>query len=302
MKFTLISFIALLFSFQSFSQDFAPIGAKWYYDESFAFSGDIDYMSLTSEKDTMLQNVVCRKLSKRHQLDCAIRPLNEFVFSRNDSVFFFDEAFNEFQLLYDFTAKEHDSWMIRVKNEDQVTDTVLVTVDSTSVIRLNETDLKKLYVTYSKNNYYPPTETSVIVEKIGDMNYMFNWYPWTTSMACDANFTRGLRCYQDNEFGQYSTGIADSCDYVYVLTKISKQDSEPTFSIYPNPTTGIIDINLDNNYNSLLVLTDLLGKPIIHKVFNNSTRVDLGLMKKGLYILSIQQNNNTIIIRKIIKY
>ena len=303
MKSALLSFFALLFSFQIFGQDFAPLGALWFYGESF-FEWqmiDIDYLSLTSEKDTSIQNVICHKISKRHMLMCSNRPKYEFLVSRNDSVFFFDEAFNDFQLLYDFNAKKNESWIIKVKNENQKTDTVLVTVDSISTIRLNETDLKKLYVTYAKNNEYYP-QPSIIIEKFGDLNYMFNWYPWTSSMACDGNISQGLRCYQDNEFGFYSTGIASSCDYVHFWTNISTQESEPDITIYPNPTTGIIDIYLGNNSKSIVVLTDILGKPILQKDFNNSTQLDIGIFQKGLYLLTIKQINNTVFIRKIMKY
>lgn len=297
----LISF-AFFISLQIFGQDFAPIGAKWYYSECF-FDWrpiDIDYLSITAVKDTLIQNVMCRKLSKRHKPSCSNRPIDEYVFSRNDSVFFYDQAFDEFQLLYDFNAVKYDLWIIKVKNGNQQTDTVLVSVDSISTIRLNETDLKKLYVTYSKNkDFY--LRHSIIIEKLGEMGYMFG-SPWTTSQTCDGNSSQGLRCYQDNEFGVYSTGIASSCDYIHVWTDISTKESVSNIKIYPNPTQGIIDIISSNNYNSIIIITDILGKPIFQKKINIPTQLDLSLYPKGLYFLTIQQNYNTIFNTKIIKY
>jgi hypothetical protein len=89
-------------------------------------------------------------------------------------------------------------------------DTLIVTVDSSYISNINGYDLRTLDVTYKKKGegYSSFPNPSKIIEKIGDIGYMFNWYPWN-SIACDMNFTAGLRCYQDDELGLYSTGLRD---------------------------------------------------------------------------------------------
>lgn len=49
-------------------QEFAPVGAEWYYNERFAFSGDVDYIKFTSVKDTVVQGKTCSKIIKRQRL------------------------------------------------------------------------------------------------------------------------------------------------------------------------------------------------------------------------------------------
>ena len=131
-------------------QDFAPVGAEWHFDEHFVFSGNEDYIKITSEKDTLISGELCRKLTKRHKLICNDRPSTEYFFSRNDTVFFLDTAFNQFQILYVFSANIGDSWIIKTKNEElQKTDTAFVIVDSISTMQINGVNLKALHVTYN---------------------------------------------------------------------------------------------------------------------------------------------------------
>ncbi len=166
------------------------------------------------------------KLVKRHLIACNGRPDSEYVFSRNDSVFLYNQDFNEFQVFYDFNSEKGDSWQFRILEYDQFIDTVNVFVDSTSVSNINGTDLRTFYVTYNiydENSSY--SYSSVLIEGIGDIQYLFNIVP-LSSRACDGNYSKGLRCYEDNILGLYSTGIADSCDQIRYWTNIKRLREE----------------------------------------------------------------------------
>ena len=127
----------LLFVLPVFSQDFAPVGAEWYYGESFAFSGDINYIKFRSEKDTLVNGIMCRKISKRHKIFCNDRPDTEYLFTRNDTVYFFDPNFGEFQVLYVLSAQPDDMWMIKVRDNDETIDTIKIIVDSLRITSYN---------------------------------------------------------------------------------------------------------------------------------------------------------------------
>ena len=300
-KFYIIS-ILFLVTLKLFAQNFAPVGAEWYFNEKFAFSGNIDYIKFTSEKDTLINGEICKKIIKRHKLKCNDRPDIEFLFSRNDTVFFLDTIFNEFQILYVLSAQVSDSWIIKVKDEEQDVDTILITVDSILTEKINGFDLKALHVTYNKSDENTPeTYTSTIIEKIGDIHYMFNWYPWSM-IACDENMTDGLRCYQDSEIGLYSTGIVDSCDYYYEETSIKKNDLQNNFTLFPNPTTGQIQIIFDSEKILTVELSDLMGRLIQSRCFFSNTQLDLTKFQKGLYIVTIKLNDKILGTKKIIKY
>jgi len=301
MKQTLFLIILVGISLQNFAQVFAPIGAEWHYDERYHISGDIDYIRFQSEKDTIIFGETCRKIIKRHQVWCNMRPSTEHLFNRNDTVFFYDTTFNSFQILYDFNAQANDYWIILVKDENNNIDSLIITVDSVSQLQINNSNLKVLHVTYYKNTQFmQETYYSKIIEKIGDINNMFNWQPHSV-IVCDDNYSNGLRCYQDSEIGFYSTGIADSCNYTFVWTSIEQQEKGNLFSVQPNPTNGSIIVELANMSNMKIVINDNLGRVILQKVFSNKTNIDLSEFQNGIYFLSLFKNNQRIGTQKIIK-
>jgi Secretion system C-terminal sorting domain len=298
----LFFFVALIIvSTYNYGQDFAPIGTEWYYNEQFAFSGDINYIKFTSDKDTLIDDQICKKITKRHKIICNDRPNNEYIFSRNDTVFFFDEHFNEFQNLYLFNVNIGDSWIIKVKDEYQQTDSILIIVDSISKIEFNNTELKAIHVTYSKSNKtLTESHRSTIVERIGDLNYMFNWYPWSM-IACDANYTTGLRCYQDSQIGLYSTGIVDSCDYTYELTSIDSKLQNHNIQIFPNPINDRVFIETTYDSNLEIEIRDLQCRILSSKCFNSKIEFDMRNYKSGLYLILIKNVKEILENKKIIK-
>ncbi len=279
------------------SQDFAPIGSEWHYDEHFAFSSHVDYIKFTSEKDTIIFGELCRKITKRHKLGCNDRPDIEFLFTRNDTVFFLDTVFNQFQILYDFNAESGDSWFIKVKDAEIENDTVFVTVDSTSVKTINGFDLKALHVTYVNScGQWPEIYHSTILERIGDLTYMFNWYPYFYG-ACDVNWTEGLRCYEDEEFGFYSTGIAEVCDF---STSISEFKLQNSFDVFPNPSSGVIFVDVDSKEKLILEIIDLKGRLLYSGSFVSSVSVDLSELRKGMYLVELKHNGRLVGLKRLV--
>ena len=300
-KYYLFLFV-LIVSKLCFSQNFAPVGASWYYDERFAFSNAIDYIHFQSVKDTIIAGKNCQKITKRHYINCNFRPFDEYVYTQNDTVFFYDSTFNSFQILYDFTASQGDYWKILLKNEFNNTDTLTVTVDSVSSILINGFNLKVLYVTYTYSNPNAPVQSisSTITERLGDINYMFNWFPKT--FICDNNYSNGLRCYSDNILGQYSTNIADSCNYVY--TSVNELNNQKKLSIYPNPATGYFSFDATTgNFPARITITNSLGE----KVYENNhlksyEKINISQLPTGVYFITVKpENAQQIIYAKLIK-
>lgn len=296
MRFPIFLFV-ITSSLGLFAQDFAPIGSEWHYDEHFAFSPTIDYIKFMSEKDTLIYGEVCRKITKRHRLGCNDRPDVEFLFTRNDTVFFLDTVFNQFQILYDFNAESGDSWIIKVKDAEIENDTVFVAVDSTSIKTINGFDLKALHVTYvNSSGQWPEIYHSTILERTGDLTYMFNWYPYYYG-ACDVNWTEGLRCYEDEEFGFYSTGIADACDFT---TSISNFELQNSFEVFPNPSNGHLFVEVNCKEKLIIEVNDLRSKLLYSGSFVSSTSVDLSKFQKGMYLVKIKQNGRLVGLKKVL--
>lgn len=240
--------------------------------------------------------------TKRHKLLCLNRQYSEYLYSSNDTIYFFDKPDNEFKVLYNFNSSPQDSWTINVINEAQKTDTITVTVDSVSTISVNEYDLKALYVTYSKNTENEiQTHSSVIIEKIGDIQYMFNWYQ-LFNVQCDANYTNGLRCYQDAEIGLFSTGIADACDNVYTWNGSNHTKSSINIELFPNPVRDFTEIKIAKCLDYSVEVFDINGKMLmVLNSIHSDTRLDLSNFENGIYMIRIIHQNKFIGFKKFLK-
>jgi hypothetical protein len=301
----LIIVFLILISTNCISQNLAPIGAKWYYTERYAFSGNIDYLKIESIQDNFFQGKNCKLLVKTGILGCSNRPAKEIVYSQDSVVYFWDNNLNEFQILFDFKAKKDSSWFIKIKNYDNSIDTIFITVDTISQYKILSSTLKALNVTYlPKYKRYKGIDihySSKIVYPIGDFTYLFNIYP-DRFLACDINYSDGLRCYMDSNIGYYSTGIADSSIYTYKWTNIeSANHKQSQFYLFPNPTSGLIQVECRTNDINSYVLFDNYGKEIKASKYKQKVTIDISNYPDGLYFVMITGNNGLIEKRKIIK-
>lgn len=292
----------IVVTLQLMAQDFAPIGAKWYYTENFASTGDKAYLKIESVKDTLVQGKNCKLLRKTKVLQCSNRGDTEIVYSQDSAVYFWDKDFDKFQKLYDFKVATGGFWTILIKHELSNPDTIKVVVDSITTTKILNKTLKVLNVSYHTSySAYGSHYTSKIIYPIGDFTYLFNLYPYWSG-ACDFNYSGGLRCYEDSEFGYYSTGIADSCTYTYKWTSIkSIKDKQLKVDLGPSPTKGLIKISCYDNINYKICLLDNLGRLIKTGNFQKETNLDISSYPNGMYFILIQDDkgmtNNTKIMK-----
>ncbi len=76
-----------------------------------------------------------------------------------------------------------------------------------------------------------------------------------------------------------------------------------SFQAYPNPFKDIIHIkagDIEGPVSYELISID--GKVICSGTFTDHISINSGVLRKGVYILRISDNNNTGIVRKLIKH
>ncbi len=279
-------------------QTWAPLGAKWYYDDRFVFSGNVDYILYSSVRDTIVAGKNCHKISKRNDLVCNERPQFELMYDSRDSVFFYDPHLNVFQLLYNFNAVKNDSWSLKIHEAStNRNDTLNILVDSIGSMVANNQLLKILYVTYSVRYETDSIKyQSQIAERFGDLAFMFNFLPFTGAV-CDFNLSDGIRCYEDSVLGYYHFPLMDSC--TYQLTGINPDNSHKLV-LYPNPSDDIIRISgLDTQASYQLI--DLTGITIESGIIYDS-QIEISQLPEGIYMLRINDSRGMrIATEKVIK-
>lgn len=302
----ILSITTFLIIFQMhllFGQDFAPIGAKWYYTEQFAFSGDISYLWIESVGDTIIKGKDCRILENNGGLMCAFHNNMDFVHYEDSIAYFYVPEIDTFQILYNLKAQKDSSWTIIFGMDlESKLDTIQVIVDSVSYMTINSKVLKKLHVTYKSLNvgWEDLDYGGEIIEKIGDNSYLFNLYS-LSGIVCDGNYSGGLRCYEDSQLGFYSTGIAESCTCTYDWVGIKNNNSDLDINIHPNSTSNWFEIECKTNSRLMGSLIDLSGKSIKEFEIYGITKIDITNLEQGFYIVQIKNSDTILVTRKIIK-
>ena len=131
------------------------------------------------------------------------------------------------------------------------------------------------------------------IRKIGDITYMFNYNPWS-EMIVDDNWTDGLRCYQDDSLGLYSTGLADSCEYV-LLDADKVSSPAQCIKVFPNPSSGWVLFDSEKSEMLTLKLFNLTGQTLFHETLLTGAKVDFSNYPKGLYLVSVETPETTFV-------
>ncbi len=88
--------------------------------------------------------------------------------------------------------------------------------------------------------------------------------------------------------------------YVYSTLTAIEQLEGKAISVFPNPTNGIVDIDLNfQNPNQLsVVVYDSFGKVVMTK--ENSSRIDLSTLSNGIYTMTISLDNKKPVYKKVV--
>lgn len=284
-----VSFCNLSFSY---AQNWFPQGAKWHYDEYHFFPTNTleDFMRFQISGDSVIQGKNCSRLLKEDQIMCMNRPAIEYLYEENDVVYYYNYTFQELQILYDFSLSPGGSWIVHPYQETTSNDSLSATIDSVEIVSINGEQLKKLYLTYhffSENNDFNGFEyQAVVLEKIGDLNYLFNFWS-SLYFSCDVNGTNGLRCYEDPNFALYETGIAPSCEYQTFLNL--SEENLYDIQLYPNPTSGELKITFPQETSGKAIVFDVNGSTIETIEFLDVNQLKYILLKEaGIYFIQFQ--------------
>ncbi len=271
----------------TYAQYWATTGATWHFERIYYMPMTVEtgFVKIESVGDTLIDGITCQKLLVQDPMFCHGRPEMEFTYYSNDTVYYYDTTYSNFHVLYDFGAEQGDSWETVVTMFGAEHDTITTTVDSTDIVAINGQNLKRLYVTYSVDFSFQSDfqYSSVIIERIGDLQYMFNIMPGFY-YSCDESYSGGLRCYEDGILGSYETGIAPSCEHeAYVGLD---ENNQSQVNIFPNPSTDDIHITGVINNNLKVTLTNSEGRIVL--ISKGTDVIDVSNLESGIYFLTIQ--------------
>ena len=307
----------LLFSLVMFAKTkaqivFCPSGAEWHYVYmDGGLSSPVNYKNETIKyvHDSLLNGETVKVI--RHTKIFAATNINNSYLTciqqRGDTVFM-KSTFtnNQWCILFNFAALPGQSWQIPLSLHNNLTFTV--TVDSVNYISLNGYNLKQVFLKYKQpccggsiRNY-----STSIIERIGGSGafYLFNFYG---GMYSDGDYINKFLCYQDSAFG-LKQFTSKSCDYSLIAGVNELTNETPFLKLYPNPTSDILHLTLENQNLSgelRINLVNLLGETIsefqTEKLEESRFEMNLESLKKGVYFLQVFHKEKLIYTTKLIK-
>lgn len=288
MKNKIITIITILiFPFFVTAQEFAPIGATWYFAETYYGSLDTGLVTFSSIGDTIINNKSCQVV-KKDKRSCYSFEGEYFFHQEGDSVFYFNQTSENFDLLFDFNANIGDHWNI-VWGDNDFMDTMIVTVDSISWFKLNSTDSLRIQNVSITSSIFPEPSYRKIIHNIG---FEISMLPFLYSSAvCDINYEMGINCYQDSNIGLFNFSGTE-CNY----TPVHNIDKPNTFEVSPNPTSRsfFIKNRISETSKNQIQLFDFKGEMILEQSINfsknQSVEIKTNHLSSGIYFLKISND------------
>lgn len=296
------TYCLLLLSMISNAQNWATDGTVWRYN--FINLSGLGYIQIAVDGDTTVDGVDCKKLTKRifqrNSFTGTTQNFvigNEFTYEANGVVFLRHQG--AFDTLYNFNANVGDSWSVPGVSPVQsvCNATSMVEVVSVENVNINGVDLKQLIVDYK----YRTTGTFVIrdtiIERIGTLGQYL--VPWDLCLSTvDGNEGGELRCFNDNEIGEYKHNFFSNCN---VLVS-AEEKLLATLEVFPNPFSEVLLFRNNNEVRiSSIILNDFLGRTIFEAEYLPEY-LDTQNFPSGMYFLNIIDESGNSSVRKILKY
>jgi len=270
--------------------DFASQGFEWYYELQNP-DGSITYQHLYYLADTTIREKDIDIIVRTNTLyDKGTNTTHEYIYEEEGKVFWWNATIDDFTMLYDFTAMPSDEWEIKVGTES-----ITMHVDAVGETEYNGKTFKTLQVSDAGNVF-----SGTIVAKVG---HLTSFFPEKLMRKSGESTVEGLRCLWNGTELVFKYGDKD-CDEIYEQLHYGLKDVETeAFSLYPNPTEGVLTVETQNlaspqKQTSYRIL-NLMGQTLLEGLTEGgSTRIDVSSLSNGMYFINIEGATQKFVIKK----
>ena len=301
-KCLLIIFI-VIFGLSIKAQTWCPPGAQWHYRLNYPYivAYAVGYIQLNNIGTVTIANKECANLigtfyGVKDYPNTPTITANNFAnvktFEESSVIYVYNNTTLSFDTLANFNANIGDKWRMIEYYGSSVgggfCPSRITTVLDTGHVTINSLYLKKLILKHQYNNWNSKIDT--VIEKIACItSFLFSSYYCPSDGYEFGKFV----CYSDNNFPLYKkTGFTGSCEYYPTgLNELTKNAKE--IKLYPNPTNGILNIELeninDNEHFTAKIINSLGGiireEEVVFK--NKKAIIQTDELFNGVYVLRL---------------
>ncbi len=235
--------VAIIFAvfYNSYAQEFAPVGTKWTYGTHIGEAPSVKNSPfyLEVKEEVQIKDKTCKAIEKTDINGNT--EIVDYIYQSGTEVFFYSEELDDFLLLFDFGAKVDDVLQIGINDEGVYEDVHFVDlrIDSIGSVDYCGEELKVWHVSIPENSESEPPLydfNGKIIERIG---FLSSFHPVYSLYCADWG---SIRCFDDSE---HSCKFVDyDCDSTFYVLSTEKIDISDDVSLYPNPTTSEINVTL----------------------------------------------------------
>ncbi len=260
-----------------------PSHPEWYY-EILNENGTITYQYMYQAGDTIINDEPTHILVKINTLyDKGLREevTHEYVFELNGKLYWWNKRSGLFTVLYDYEAEVGDSWNIFVGTE-----ILTMHVDGVDYIEYEGVSYRVLHVSDPDDLF-----SGDIVCGIG---HLTSFFPEKLMDNRDGVRVEGMRCYWIEDELVFKPGDED-CDAIYsevhgVEEDGPSMDSGNAFTVYPNPTNGILTVHHSafHIHHSEFQIANLMGQTVLSGNINaENQQIDVSSLPQGMYFITV---------------
>lgn len=167
-----------------------------------------------------------------------------------------------------------------------------------------------VYIDYNTNGIF--TDQGENVWNIPSCNFSFAGTTYSSNILIPANTTTGFK--RMRVIASYSGPMAPTAFYTFGETEdycievkaieasiTSQNQIDLKVKAFPNPTSGLIKVFLENNRDYKILILNVLGQILLTKDAEYINSIDLKNFENGLYFLKVLDNNCTLFSTRIIK-
>lgn len=273
------------------------VDSVWFnntFEENIYDSTMRSYNKISSRWDNQKTSFIAWQ-RREVSLDLNENPVTEFIYNYENSKWVLNSKIQSSYLSFNQCSSSiyHRDWDSVANNWQIISKTEKAFDPSGNFIEEN--------IYYNKNQQWVSTGNTLWTY---DNGYLINniLYPRLSEKLQYYSFVNIPKLMISKEFVNNVWVNKEKAEYYYSNGTINsvKEPNEFTYNVFPNPTTGVINLESNREIGELKVY-DLLGNLILERLANTNSKIDLTETKSGIYFLYLISKDGMIFKSKIIK-